>query len=180
MALRTIPFDAAEHLTNTEDQVALLSEALELGKPDYIAHVLGVIARARGMTHVAREAGVTREALYRALSAEGDPKLSTVIAVTKALGMHLAAAAAPVTGPSVAIARRIAGHATKKLAATKKAPAKKRAAPKRAAAGKAAMPAVAKGAGAQPLPPKKSATKARAAARARVKKPRVRAEPRAT
>jgi probable addiction module antidote protein len=174
MALKTIPFDAAEHLTNTEDQVALLSEALELGKPDYIAHVLGVIARARGMTHVAREAGVTREALYRALSAEGDPKLSTVIAVTKALGMHLAAAAAPVADPSVTIARRIVGHATKK------APAKKRAAPKRVATGKAAMRTVAKSAGAQPLPPKNSATKVRAAARTRVKKPRVRAESRAT
>ena len=64
------------------------------GGPAYIANAVGVVARARGMSAVAREAGVTREALYRALSVEGDPRLSTLIGVLSALGIKLTASAA--------------------------------------------------------------------------------------
>jgi len=64
------------------------------GGPAYIANAVSVVARARGMSAVAREAGVTREALYRALSVEGDPRLSTLIGVLSALGIKLTASAA--------------------------------------------------------------------------------------
>lgn len=92
MAIKTKPFDAAEYLDDAESQAELLSDAFDSGDAGYIRHALGVVARARGMTTVAREAGVTREALYKALSEDGDPKLSTLLGVTKALGVKLTAA----------------------------------------------------------------------------------------
>lgn len=91
MAIKTKPFDASEYLDDAESQAELLSDAFESGNAAYIAQALGVVARARGMTHVAREAGVTREALYKALSEDGDPRLSTLLGVTKALGVKLKA-----------------------------------------------------------------------------------------
>jgi probable addiction module antidote protein len=97
MGLKTKPFDAAEYLDDPGSQADLLSDAFESGDPGYIAHALGVVARARGMTEIAREAGVTREALYKALSEEGDPRLSTLLGVTRALGVTLSAA--PATAP---------------------------------------------------------------------------------
>lgn len=95
MPKKTKPFDAAEYLDDAESQAELLTDAFESGDAGYIAHALGVIARARGMTEVAREAGVTREALYKALSNDGDPKLSTILGVTRALGVRLTASPAP-------------------------------------------------------------------------------------
>jgi len=89
MALKTTPFDAAEYFDDAESQAELLADAFETGDATYIAHALGVIARARGMTAVAKDAGVTREALYKALSEKGDPRLSTLLGVTKALGLQL-------------------------------------------------------------------------------------------
>ena len=89
MATKTLPFDAARYLASAEAQAELLSDALETGNAGYIAHSLGVIARARGMTAVARESGVTREALYRALSENGDPRLTTLLGVMKSLGFRL-------------------------------------------------------------------------------------------
>ena len=88
--LETEPFDAARYLGDPKSQRELLADALESGETAYIAHTLGVIARAKGMTEVAREASVTREALYRSLSADGDQRLSTLLGVTRALGMKLA------------------------------------------------------------------------------------------
>ncbi len=96
MPIETIPFDAAEYLDTPESQAELLSDAFDSGDPHYITHALGVVARARGMTSVAKEAGVTREALYKALSEDGDPRLSTLIGVMRALGVKLSAA--PVDG----------------------------------------------------------------------------------
>lgn len=90
-ALKTKPFDAAQYLDDAESQIELLSDAFESGDAAYITQALGVIARARGMTHVAREAGVTREALYKALSEDGDPRLSTLLGVIKALGVKIKA-----------------------------------------------------------------------------------------
>ena len=89
MATKTIAFDAAEHLGSRKAQVELLTDALETGNAGYIANALGVIARARGMSEVAKGAGVTREALYKALTKDGDPKLTTVMGVIRTLGFKL-------------------------------------------------------------------------------------------
>ncbi len=88
---RTEPFDAARYLASSEAQAELLNDALTSGEAAYVAQALGVIARARGMTQVAREAGVTREALYKALSEDGDPRLTTLLGVARALGVTLSA-----------------------------------------------------------------------------------------
>jgi len=94
MALKTVPFDPAEHLDTPEAQAELLADAFATGNAGYIANALGIIARARGMSQVARDAGVTREALYKALTPDGDPKLSTLLGVARALGMQISARAA--------------------------------------------------------------------------------------
>ncbi|TGQ74677.1 MAG: putative addiction module antidote protein [Mesorhizobium sp.] len=91
MPIETVAFDPAEHLGSAEGQAELLADAFASGDPSYIANALGIVARARGMTAVAKEAGVTREALYKALSPDGDPRLSTLLGVTKALGVKLTA-----------------------------------------------------------------------------------------
>lgn len=90
MALETTRVDTASLFTSPEDQAALLTDALETGDAGYIAHALGIIARARGMAEVAKGAGVTREALYRTLSQDGDPRLSTLLGVVRTLGFTLA------------------------------------------------------------------------------------------
>jgi probable addiction module antidote protein len=87
-AQKTRPFDPAEYLDNSEAIAAYMTEALETGDPAFVADALGVIARARGMSEVAREAGVSRESLYRALSAEGNPEFGTVMRVAQALGLR--------------------------------------------------------------------------------------------
>lgn len=89
MSLETMPFDAAEHLGDPQAQIEFLREAMETGDAGFIAHALGIIVRARGMTLVAREAGLSREALYKALSSSGNPTLSTLLGVMKALGIRL-------------------------------------------------------------------------------------------
>jgi probable addiction module antidote protein len=83
------PLDVAEYATAASTQALLLEDAIEFGDPGYLADVLGIIARARGMTETAAKAGVTREALYKALSKKGDPKLSTLLGVFKALGLKM-------------------------------------------------------------------------------------------
>ena len=93
----TRPWDAAEHLQSEAAMVAYLEVAFEDGDPSLIAAALGDIARARGMTQVARDAGLGRESLYKALSAEGHPEFATIMKVLGALGLRLhASAAAPV------------------------------------------------------------------------------------
>jgi len=89
MPLETTKWDPADHIETVEDVAAYLEAAFEDGDPVVVATMLGAIARSRGMTKIAREAGVTREALYKALSAEGDPRLSTLLGVVKALGLTL-------------------------------------------------------------------------------------------
>lgn len=89
MPLKTTKFDAAEHLDTPESQAAFISAAFETGDTAYITSALGVIARARGMSSIAKEAGISRKGLYKALSDKGDPKLSTLLGVFKALGMQL-------------------------------------------------------------------------------------------
>jgi probable addiction module antidote protein len=89
--IKTTKWDAADYLDTPEAIVAYLEAALEEGDPSLITAALGDIARAKGMSRVAKDAGVTREALYKALSPEGDPRLSTLLGVTKALGIKLTA-----------------------------------------------------------------------------------------
>ncbi len=88
-AEKTKPFDPAEYLDNNEAIAAYMTDALETGDPSFVADALGVVARARGMSEVAREAGVSRESLYRALSADGNPEFGTVMRVVRALGLQL-------------------------------------------------------------------------------------------
>ena len=89
---KTRPWDAAEHLETPEDMAAYLEAALEDGDPALVAATLGDIARAKGMADIAREAGLGRESLYKALSPEGNPEFATVLKVVKALGLRLHAA----------------------------------------------------------------------------------------
>jgi len=90
---KTKPWDPAEHLKTGEDIVAYLEAALEDDDPALVAAALGDIARAKGMTDIARETGLGRESLYKALSAEGNPEFSTVLKVVRALGLRLHATA---------------------------------------------------------------------------------------
>jgi probable addiction module antidote protein len=94
MALETTAYDSADYLDSPEEIAAYIEAAFEDGDPALITHALGVVARAKGMSQLAKDAGVTREALYKALTADGDPKLSTFVGVMKALGMRLTARAA--------------------------------------------------------------------------------------
>lgn len=88
---RTRRRDPARYLATNEDAAAYLAAALDDGSPDVVAAALGDIARAKGMTGVARRAGLGRESLYKALSANGNPELGTVLAVVRALGLRLTA-----------------------------------------------------------------------------------------
>ncbi len=88
----TYPWDAADYLETREDMIAYLDAALEDGDPKLIAAVLGDIARAEGMTHIANETGLGRESLYKALSADGNPEFATILKVTRAIGLRLRAA----------------------------------------------------------------------------------------
>ena len=97
------PYDAAAHLRDDEDMALYLEAALEDGDPSLITHVLGDIARARGMAQIASETGLGRESLYKALSGTGNPEFATIMKVVRALGLRLhaspaekAAAAEPV------------------------------------------------------------------------------------
>ena len=90
----TTTWDPADHLVTDEDMAAYLEAALEEGEPALVAAALGDIARAKGMTHVAREAGLGRESLYKALSPAGNPEFATILKVVAALGLQLHAAPA--------------------------------------------------------------------------------------
>jgi probable addiction module antidote protein len=94
MPLKTKPWDPAEYLDSPEAIAAYVDAALEDGDPAVIAAALGDIARAQGMSEIAREAGLSRESLYKALSAEGNPEFGTVLRVMKALRLRLSATAA--------------------------------------------------------------------------------------
>jgi probable addiction module antidote protein len=89
-------YDVAEHLRTPEEMAAYLDAWLEEAPDDVsgIARALGDIARAKGMSQVAKDAGLSRESLYRALSADGNPSFATVIKVARALGVRLHAQAA--------------------------------------------------------------------------------------
>ena len=85
----TTPWDPAEHLKSDEDMAAYLEAALGEGDSNLVAAALGDIARAKGMSQVAREAGLGRESLYKALSPSGNPEFATILKVVAALGLQL-------------------------------------------------------------------------------------------
>ena len=92
----TTPYDVAEHLRTPEEMAAYLEASLEEADGDaaFVAKALGDIARAKGMSQVARDAGLSRESLYKALSGERSPGFDTVLKVVRALGLRLHAESA--------------------------------------------------------------------------------------
>jgi len=94
MAVETKPWDPTEHLNNAEAIAAYVEAAFEDGDPALIAAVIGDVARARGMTQLAKEAGVSRETIYKAFSKGGNPTLETLTGVIRALGLKLTVRAA--------------------------------------------------------------------------------------
>ena len=93
---KTTRYDVAEHLRTLEEMAAYLEACLDKAEGDaaFIAKALGDIARARGMTQVARDTGLSRESLYKALSGERSPDFDTILKVVNALGLRLHAEAA--------------------------------------------------------------------------------------
>jgi probable addiction module antidote protein len=102
MVEKLTTFDPAEGLTSDETIAVFMEEAFKTEDVGYIAHALGVVARAKGMTQIANETGLSREQLYRSFSENGNPTLKTTIAVMKALGIALTVA--PGNAPKVSSA----------------------------------------------------------------------------
>ena len=88
---KTLPWDAADYLKTDESIAEYLEAALADGDPALIAAALGDIARAKGMSQVAKDAGLSRESLYKALSGERSPSFDTILKVMNALGLELRA-----------------------------------------------------------------------------------------
>ncbi len=93
MLSMTRPFDAAEYLDSPEAIAFYLEEAFATEDSAFIAHALGTVTRAKGMTEVARKTGLSRESLYKALSAEGNPEFATIMKVMRALDLKITAKA---------------------------------------------------------------------------------------
>ncbi len=91
MITKTRVFDEADYLKSDEDIAAYMTEALATNDTAMITHALSAIARARGMTRIARETGLSRESLHRALSAEGNPDFATMLRIIQAMGLRLTA-----------------------------------------------------------------------------------------
>lgn len=91
MTIELTDFDPAQYLDDEEAIAGYLTDALETGDSAFIADALGVVARAKGMGQLAKDTGLSRESLYRALSAKGNPEFGTVLKVVSALGLKLTA-----------------------------------------------------------------------------------------
>lgn len=91
---KTEAWDPVKYLESESDMAAYLAAALEEDDPAVFVAALGDVARAKGMTQIAREAGLGRESLYKALSADGNPEFATVMKVMRSLGLRLHASAA--------------------------------------------------------------------------------------
>ena len=91
--IKTTPWDAAAYLKTDKDIAHYLEAVFEQGDPNLVAAALGDVARAKGMAHIAKAAGLGRESLYKALSSEGNPEFATVLKVVRALGLKLKVAA---------------------------------------------------------------------------------------
>jgi len=96
MALKTFPYDSAEYLEDDQAIAEYLEEAMKIATedsdPSFLAVALGTVARARGMSQIAKDAGLSRESLYKALGSEGNPEFGTVLKVLQALGLKLSIA----------------------------------------------------------------------------------------
>jgi probable addiction module antidote protein len=88
---KTTRFNAADYLDTEERQVAYIAAALETGDADFVRDALGLVARARGMSAIAKNAGLNRESLYKALAETGNPEFGTVMRIMRALGLTLSA-----------------------------------------------------------------------------------------
>lgn len=105
MALRTTKWDVTANL-DSEDKIAhYLDAVFEDGDPALIAAAIGDVARARGMTKIAKDAGVSRESLYRALSGDTRPEFATIMKVLKAMGLRMSVAPAEAAADNYAEAR---------------------------------------------------------------------------
>jgi probable addiction module antidote protein len=93
MPVKTTPFDAANYLDSVEAIAFYLEDAFETFDPIFIAHALKTFTRAKGTTEVARKTGLSRESLYKALSAEGNPEFATILKVMGALDLKISARA---------------------------------------------------------------------------------------
>jgi probable addiction module antidote protein len=89
--IKLLPFDATRYLTDDEAIAEYVTAALETDDPDLLLAALGDVARARGMTRVAKDAGLGRESLYKALSPGARPRFETVLKIARALGFKLSA-----------------------------------------------------------------------------------------
>ena len=89
MAVEVSKWDASEYLENEEDIAAYLSAIMDEDDPALLQEALGDVATARGMSQIARDAGVGRESLYKSLSSSGNPSYSTVVKVLRSLGLQL-------------------------------------------------------------------------------------------
>jgi len=121
-------FDAAATLRDSEAIAEYMAAALETQDPGYIAHALGVVARARGMSEIARASGLSREHLYRSFSEDGNPTLKSILAVMGALGVQLSATA--VENHSDSATKKVANRrsAKQKVAKRSTSPSRKNAA----------------------------------------------------
>ena len=91
MAEQLLHYDTAAYLERDEAIEAFMADAFASGDTGYIAHALGVVARAKGMSQIAKDTGLSREQLYRSFSAQGNPTLKTTLAVMRALGLEMTA-----------------------------------------------------------------------------------------
>jgi probable addiction module antidote protein len=89
--MKTRRFDAASYLDTEERQAAYIAAALETGDAEFVRDALGLVARARGMARLAKQAGLNRESLYKALGDTGNPEFGTVMRIVRALGLTLSA-----------------------------------------------------------------------------------------
>ncbi|MCM2395809.1 putative addiction module antidote protein [Rhizobium sp. S95] len=100
MPLVTREYDSARYLENDEAIAEYIAAASESGDPHELAMALGVVAKARGVTDLARQTGLTRQALYKALNGDGNPELGTIAKVADALGFKLSLVPKPIARPA--------------------------------------------------------------------------------
>jgi probable addiction module antidote protein len=132
MAVKTVPFDAAEYLTDEESIADFLNASAEMGDSAVLLNALGTVARARSMTKLAEDSGLGRESLYKALKPGAQPRYETVMKVVEALGVKMvfAAPSKPARPREVGRSGRKVGSTTRKTKPERRAATEVRAAAK--------------------------------------------------
>ncbi len=87
--IKTTPWRLEDYISTEEDILAHIQVAIEENNPEFLADILGIAAKKRGMSKVARSTGLNRESLYKSLSVNGNPELSTLMKILPALGLHM-------------------------------------------------------------------------------------------